>query len=209
MKRIGITQRVEFVQNYAERRDCLDQRWAAFIWELNCLPIPLPNISTERVSTIVGGLKLDAILLSGGNSISELEPGAVNAAPERDAFEFALLDEGLSQNIPVFGICRGMQIINLYFGGKLTNIKDHVAVRHPIFPEDSEFHLPETVNSYHNWGILPEGLAHQLSMVAHDSEGNVEAFCHREKKVYGIMWHPEREYPSNHRDIELFRKVFL
>ena len=51
MKRIGITQRVERIESYSETRDCLDQRWSDLVWQLGYIPIPLPNILPEHVST--------------------------------------------------------------------------------------------------------------------------------------------------------------
>ena len=180
MKRIGITQRVECVKSYLERRDCLDQRWSEFIWELGCIPLPLPNILPSRVPELLDELKIDALLLSGGNSIASLNLLAVDVAPERDAFEIALLNEVWVRNITTLGICRGMQMINVYLGGELIPISGHVAVRHPIIPIDDNYLFPETINSYHNWGISPEGLADELEPIAVDIEGNIEAFEHRQ-----------------------------
>jgi gamma-glutamyl-gamma-aminobutyrate hydrolase PuuD len=209
MKRIGITQRVEQVQSHAERRDCLDQRWVAFVLQLKSIPVPLPNIPPAQVASFLDALSLDAILLSGGNSIASLDSTASDTAPERDAFEVALLDEALSRNIPIVGVCRGMQVINRHFGGKLQKTRGHVAVRHAIMPVDDRYPLPETVNSYHNWGIPREQLADELTPVAVDCDGHVEAFIHAEKNVLGIMWHPEREQPFDPLDIELIKRVLL
>lgn len=209
MKRIGITQRVEQVQSYAERRDCLDQRWAAFVLQLECIPVPLPNIPPAQVVRLVNGLNLDAILLSGGNSIASLDPSAGDAAPERDAFEAALLDEALKRNMPIIGVCRGMQMINHYLGGKFQKVLGHVAVRHALATVDERYHLPETVNSYHSWGISREHLADELTPLAVDGDGHVEAFTQVEKKVMGIMWHPERESPFDPLDIDLIKRILL
>lgn len=209
MKRIGITQRVERVQSYSERRDCLDQRWSAFVLELGYIPLPLPNVSPDQVAKLLDALSLDALLFSGGNTITRLDPSAHDAAPERDAFESALLGEALERNIPVVGVCRGMQIINLSMGGTLTPMSGHVAVRHTVSSMDVHNQLPETVNSYHNWGIPSEGLANDLRPMALDDEGYVEAFRHAEKPLLGMMWHPEREAPFNPLDIELIKRSLL
>jgi hypothetical protein len=50
MKRLGITQRVENIHSYNERRDCLDQRWAALTFHLGYFPVPLSNITIEQGS---------------------------------------------------------------------------------------------------------------------------------------------------------------
>ncbi len=209
MKRIGITQRVENIQSYSERRDCLDQRWAAFAFELGFTPIPLPNITPDKVAKLLDAVKLDAILLSGGNSITDLDPTASDVAPGRDAFEVALLSEALARDIPTIGVCRGMQMINVHLGGGLISVSGHVAVRHPIILLNKSYQLPKLVNSFHNWGTKADSLAKELEIIAVDSDNNVEAFEHKEKKLLGIMWHPEREDPFNKLDIQLITRFLL
>jgi len=208
MKRLGITQRVEIIKKYDERRNCLDQRWTLFANQLGCLPLPLANIQAELVSDYVEALYLNGLLLSGGNSIASLDPSADDAAPERDAFELAIISEALNRSIPIIAVCRGMQILNKYMGGRVSPIKGHVAVRHTLLSLDSLHPLPETTNSYHKWSIGPDDLAEDLTPIATDKEGNIEAFQHIEKKLLGIMWHPEREHPFNELDIQLI-KSFL
>jgi N5-(cytidine 5'-diphosphoramidyl)-L-glutamine hydrolase len=210
MKRLGITQRVENIAAYSERRDCLDQRWSVLADELGYIPIPLPNIGNKSVSKLLDSLQLDAIILSGGNSITQLNPGALDVAPERDAFEIALINEASIRAIPILGVCRGMQMINLYCGGQLSTIKGHVAVRHKlnIAPEYSEYIL-ETVNSYHNWAIKLSDLAPDLIPIARDEQGNIEAFIYKTQAMLGIMWHPERERPFKQQDIKLIKKFLL
>ena len=208
MKRLGITQRVETVQHY-ERRDSLDQRWSSFILKLGYVPVPLPNIKAIGVAGLLDGLDLDAILLSGGNSITSLDPSASDVAPERDAFESALLGEALIRNVPVIGVCRGMQMIHNYLGGELTPVISHTDVDHSIVLLKKDYQLPELVNSYHNWGINAVDLAKGLEIIAVDSEGKVEAFEHKKRKLLGIMWHPEREKPFNRLDIQLIKRFLL
>ena len=206
MKRIGITQRVELVQHYAERRDCLDQRWSTFVWELGYILQPLPNILPAQTHELIDSLSLDAIFLSGGNSLASLNPLADDAASERDAFESVLIDKAIERNIPVLGVCRGMQMMNVHLGGALKPIEGHSGIRHTLSQAKQGYHLPETVNSYHSWTIPYQELAKGLMPIAFDSEGNIEAFEHIENKLLGIMWHPERENPFNPLDIKLIKK---
>jgi gamma-glutamyl-gamma-aminobutyrate hydrolase PuuD len=208
VKRFGITQRVEYIESYAERRDCLDQRWSLFVQRLGYLPLPLANIQPEMVPLYMDSVGIDALLLSGGNSIASLDDSADDAAPERDAFEAALISEVLQRNIPIIAVCRGMQMINIYFGGKVSPITGHVSVRHTISSLDSDYTLPKTTNSFHNWSIAPTDLARNLIPLAVDCDGNIEAFQHAERKLLGIMWHPEREQPFDELDLRLI-KSFL
>jgi gamma-glutamyl-gamma-aminobutyrate hydrolase PuuD len=205
MKRLGITQRVEYVDSYEERRDCLDQRWSELAHQLDYLALPLANIQAEMVPVYMDDLGLDAVLLSGGNTIATLSPSADNAAPERDAFELALIREALKRDIPTIAVCRGMQMINIQMGGHLSPIRGHVAVRHVLVPAETDSQLPETTNSYHDWSIAPGDLATGLIPLAFDADGNIEAFRHSEKSVLGIMWHPEREQPFCELDLQLIK----
>jgi len=209
MRRIGITQRVESVHAYSERRDCLDQRWSTLVLELDCLPMPLPNIPPDQVSGLLDELQLDGVFFSGGNSIASLDPNVDDAAPERDVFESVLFREILKRDIPGIGVCRGMQVINLFMGGTLAPVVGHVAVRHPVVSINSDYDFPDMVNSYHNWCIPPAGLANGLEPIAFDAAGNIEAFKHVEKSLLGLMWHPEREVLFESLDIELIKSTLL
>ena len=128
--RIGITQRVMEVPGTHERRDALDQRWARVITQLGGFPVPLSNCVGD-VAGYLAALDLAGVILSGGNDISCLE-GAQDIAPERDEFETQLVDACLASATPLAGICRGMQVLNLYFGGSLRRVEGHVARHHPI-----------------------------------------------------------------------------
>ncbi len=205
MKRLGITQRVEYVDSYEERRDCLDQRWSLLAHQLDYLALPLANVPPDMVSAYMDDLGLDAVLFSGGNTIASLGSAADNIAPERDAFELALIREALERDIPIIAVCRGMQMINIQMGGTLSPIRGHVAVRHPIVPSQTDLRLPDTTNSYHDWSISPGDLATNLIPLAFDTDGNIEAFRHPDKSVLGIMWHPEREQPFCELDLQLIK----
>ncbi len=206
MKRIGITQRVERIESYNESRDCLDQRWSTLLLEIGYIPIPLPNIKSNKVSSLLDALSLDGIIFSGGNSIAIVDEMANDISLERDTFEKALLKEAIRREINVLGVCRGMQILNVLLGGTLCKVQEHVAVKHPLSSLSDKYTFSKQVNSYHNWGITQKNLAKGLTPLAKDSDGNIEAFINEEKKTLGIMWHPERETPFDPNDIELIKR---
>lgn len=207
MKRIGLSQRVDQIGSYNERRDSIDQAWYKFLLASNYLPIPLPNIDKEHIEHLVSELDLDGLILTGGNSLSFLDWDAKDIAPERDECEAALIKFMLSKKLPVIGVCRGMQVINDYFGGLLSKVNDHIAVKHEITNLSKSIALPNSVNSYHSWGIMQDNLAPPLSPIAKDSQGNIEAFVNDEETLLGIMWHPERESPFNEMDIKLLKRI--
>ena len=209
MKKLGITQRVENIIEYNERRDCLDQRLSSLSYHLGFIPLPLPNLHLIDIQKYFDEVKLDAIILSGGNSIGALDSELDDISNERDEFEFSILELAIIRKIPVFGICRGLQIINLFFGGTLSRIQEHVNNNHEIEIESSySGQLPEIVNSYHNWGINQSELSSELKPIAWDSKMNVEACIHIENPIAGVMWHPEREKPYK-KDIEFMSNLLL
>ncbi|WP_375748237.1 gamma-glutamyl-gamma-aminobutyrate hydrolase family protein [Vibrio sp. HN007] len=209
MKRIGITQRVDIIESYGERRDALDQQWYDLVMQLNAIPIPLPNIHSELVPTLLHELNLDAVIFTGGNNLTYLDPTSRDCAPERDAFELTLISELEKNDIPFLGVCRGMQIINHYYSGSLIAIKNHVATRHKIYGVEDSFKFASHVNSFHNWAIPHEGLANELNAIALDENNNVEALIHKTKKIAGMMWHPERESDTDATDLNFIKEILL
>lgn len=195
MKKLGITQRVEVHEAYDERRDCLDQRWSGFALSLGALPLPLPNTSAHKAKIFVEIMGLDAIFLSGGNSLAAFEKDSNHIATERDEFEFALIHAARENDIPIIGFCRGMQILNVFFGGKINEVEGHVGSQHHIHPVNSTEIFPKRVNSFHTWGISQNNLSPELEPLALDDCGNIEAFQSKKMKILGLMWHPERDYP--------------
>jgi gamma-glutamyl-gamma-aminobutyrate hydrolase PuuD len=201
-RRIGITQRVADISGYGERRDCLDQRWAAVLAELGLVPVPLCNCSPD-VDGYLRALDLRGVILSGGNDIARLE-GARDTAPERDAFEWRLIERCLASRIPLAGVCRGMQALNLYFGGRVRRLDGHAARRHAIEVDG----VRREVNSYHGWGIAAGDLGDGLYSTASADDGTVEALSHSSQLCHGIMWHPEREPRLELPDAGFLCRVF-
>jgi putative glutamine amidotransferase len=211
VKRIGITQRVELIAAYGERRDCLDQQWTVLMEAAGLTVTPIPNGLTDVIAW-AEACELDGLVLSGGNDLSHM-PSAVNIAPERDRTEASLLCWAERNRIPVLAICRGMQMMHCWLGGELERIEGHVACRHPIRIPCGSTRLAgrdgELVNSFHSWGISRNSLASTVSELAWSEDGYVEAFEHNNLPWVGVMWHPERESPFSIRDLDLLRSQFL
>jgi len=197
MKAVAVTQRVSVIPAYGERRDCLDQAWIRFLAACGLLPVPLPNI-TGAALVLCERAGISGLVLTGGNDLAALG----GDAPERDAVEIALLDWAERRDLPVLGVCRGMQTIQRRFDVPLCRVEGHVSQRQAIRIDGER----REVNSYHHFGALESRPPLEVWAVADD--GVVKAVRHTALPVTGIMWHPERSDPFSSDDMDLFRKVF-
>ena len=153
------------------------------------------------------------LLLTGGLDIhprfygQEPDPVAnVRASVARDEVEFALLREALTRDMPVLGICRGMQLINVAFGGSLLqDIQGHrlwKADRHPLFVSPGSklgaivgAGARHRTNSRHHQGLKDPQKAPELLASAYMvSDGVIEGLeSPAHSWVIGVQCHPERE----------------
>jgi len=205
VKILAISQRIEKIEEYSEIRDSLDQSWTRLISRLDFLPVPLPNLVSPF--NFIETVKPSAIILSGGNTINNIDKADPSSSIQRDNFEEGILTIAIERGIPVVGVCRGMQMINLFFKGSTSKSKGHVGARHNVNFEGkySEFNT-RPVNSYHKWCISESDLGNSLMPFAIAEDKTIEGFYHKDHPIFGIMWHPEREEPYNNYDINLLKK---
>jgi len=197
MKRILITQRVDVAAAGEERRDALDQRWIDLLQAADLEPVVVPNNADWVRAHLTAGTD-DGLLLSGGNSLV----ACGGQAPERDAAERQLLRAAVARGTPVLGVCRGMQVILDFFGGKLRPVTGHVAPALTIAVRGED----TVVNSYHDWGATVAPVDLDVWAVAPD--GVIKAVRHVHLPVWGVMWHPERCRPFRPADLDLLRRIF-
>ena len=197
-KRFGISLRVELIENYSEKRDVLSQEWTNFLQKLAITPILIPN-TLDDVKSYISDLGIDGIILSGGDNIGEF--------PERDKTEKQILDYAIEKRFPVLGVCRGMQIINEHFAGKVlaNDNNSHVGKPHQIHIMDQKFskllgHDNIQVNSFHNNIITKKSMGTKLQAFAlSDHDDTIEGYYHQDFPIIGVMWHPERDMISKHQ----------
>lgn len=197
MKRIALTQRVEIIPAYGERRDALDQRWSQFLLHAGLWPIIVPN-DPAYVEVILKQETFDGLLLTGGNSLVRYGGEAL----ERDEIESRLLNYAIARKLPVLGVCRGMQMLLDRYGATLQQVSGHTVAQQEINIEGRRVQ----VNSYHDWGTCEA--PSDLEVWARADDGVVKAVRHRRQSLWGIMWHPERCIPFRFEDLALVRRVF-
>ncbi len=175
----------------------------------------------ENVSTLAG---LDGLLLAGGSDVDPAMYGAPRDAKtgepdrDRDNLETALLREALERDIPVFAICRGLQLLNVALGGGLIqHIDGHRCPEqqavHPIAIASpsrlkSILEVDEyVVNSRHHQCV--EQLASGLVVAARAPDNVIEALeLPRKRFVLAVQWHPEdRMGGADAKLFEAFREA--
>ncbi len=192
-KRVALSQRVVHIGNRDETRDELDQRWPALLEALGYIPIAVPNL-LHNVDQWLKELEISMIILTGGNDLHHLE-GATDASQHRDETEARMIGYAVTHELPLLGVCRGMQMMVCHFGGALVQRVGHVATTHPITPLSSTINLPlrsGPVNSFHNWVVESSGVPPHFEILATSDDGAVEAIRHTTLPHAGVMWHPER-----------------
>lgn len=195
MKRIALTQRVQEVNG--EKRDALDQRWSAFCKACNILPILIPN-HLPLIPSFLEYLDIQGFILTGGNTLHAY----CGDAPERDEVEIAIVDYAIHCQLPILGVCRGMQLIQHYFKVRLEKVENHVNQPHTITWNNRL----ESVNSYHLYGTKTD--CSELETLAKAEDGVIEAIRHPIYPIAGVMWHPERCNPFENRDLTFVKELF-
>lgn len=207
---VALTMRLAKASDYEEDRDALSHDWCRYLSHFDVTPVFVPNTLDDPAGYLTK-IGVGALLLTGGDDLGPLEGEKQGPAPTaRDVTERHLLDASIMSGLPVLGICRGLQVINVFFGGRITRDiaaatgGDHVASTHSVqmLEGGSEFE----VNSYHNQGVCADDMAPVLEAVAMSDDGVVEALRHPELDIEAVMWHPERGNPASDLDEEIFGK---
>ena len=211
-KIIALSQNIK-INKYNEIEDCVNVRWTKFVEILNCIPFYIPTSNQEMIKYYFDTFQFDGVILTGGNDVyknKKTENIISKLSETRNDVENEILKISLKKNIPILGVCRGMQFINTYLGGKLSMVENHSGNHKHIIINCSKgkYEFPNKVNSFHNYAIPNNFNSVHTEILAKDEENNIEAFCHFEKKVLGIMWHPEREEPFNNLDVNLAKEFF-
>ncbi len=203
----------------------LAPQYAAAVCQAGGLPVLFPPQCPEA-RTILS--RCDALVLTGGGDISPNLYGApcddsIHAVhPDRDTSEIALAREAIAQRIPVLGICRGLQIMNVALGGDLLqDLPKTVGARicHRDAQHDPVMHkvivLPGTlleaivekdtleISSWHHQAIANMAPSLRINAIAED--GVIEAVdMPGNPEVFAVQWHPEHTAAGDPHQQALF-----
>lgn len=234
MKKIGITAGLIINKNSRftdYKMVSVADNYVKSLTKVGAIPIVLPVLEDENI--IKELIKnLDGIILTGGEDIhpkyygEDEKPKLGEYNVERDEFDLKLAKIALELNIPILGICRGAQIINVASGGNLYqdieyadidsfkhDYEDEQALeRHNVIIEDGSiisevFGLEVMVNSFHHQSV--KKLGKNLKITGISDDGIIESFEGTKKGnlVLGIQWHPEMMAANgNEKMINLFEK---
>lgn len=196
MRKAIVSMRVAETAEYSERRNCIAYDYITTLEARDLHVILVPN-NTKLARAYLRADDVGILVLTGGNTVAGRNASAAEVPrdvyPERDRTERELLELALKMGVPVLGICRGAQFLNVHFGGTLTSdIGGHAGTLHQLTSPHG-FLNGKVVNSYHNQGIGPRDLAAVLEPIASSGDGYIEAFRHPAHRIVGIMWHPERD----------------
>ena len=190
------------------------------------LPLILPETCPEDAERYVS--LVDGLLVPGGGDVSPLLygqepcPKVSSFRRESDLFELAVIRAAIRRGIPIFGICRGIQVINVAMGGTLiqdipSQVPGSICHRqttrrwelaHSVQAEPGSLLEQVTgmrrleVNTFHHQAI--DQPAPGLIVTAHAPDGVIEAVESADRKIFAVQWHPENLFSRG----EEFRKLF-
>jgi len=185
-----------------------------------------PDLDIVRLSSVESNApevaRLDGLMLTGGGDVGPRFYGGAEPSPlvkdvneQRDEFEFRVIESALENEVPILGVCRGMQVMNVHLGGSLyldlqtAGFENHSSglsapSEHPIsIRPHSMLHAiagstEAVVNSYHHQAV--ERLGKGLVETARTRDGVLEAaeWALKDEAPFLMLvqWHPERQQDS-------------
>jgi putative glutamine amidotransferase len=181
-------------------------------------PVLLPPLGFSDVSF------LDGLVIAGGSDVDparygeSAHPETIGVRPDRDATEFALVESALEAGLPLIGVCRGMQVLNVVLGGTLTqHIPDvtGTSAHRPVVGQFGRTHVEmapgsavadilggaATVSCSHHQAV--DRLGDGLTVTARSADGVVEAVeLAGADFALGVQWHPEQD-----AEVRLFKAL--
>lgn len=205
-KLIGIT------TDLKDKHNSIEESYSRAVEFYGGIPVLIPTLS-DRTGYLAGIVqRIDGLIIPGSR---DMDPEFYNQKPhpkinpmsiDRTRAEFEVLEKALARNIPVLGICGGMQLINVFYGGNLYQ-DIQALLPDALTHEKGAVHRIDTeknsqlgkvlkqnfnVKSYHHQAVDKVGSG--LGVNARSPDGIVEGFENKSDRVLGVQWHPELEY---------------
>lgn len=203
--------------NKKDGLSCILQYYVDAVVKAGGAPILIPVMTNLAALGIIVN-SLDGLIMSGG---ADINPLFVNEEPipqlqdvdtVRDTYDLSVLRLAMNRQLPIMGICRGHQVMNIAFGGSIyqdiyaqhphsllkhSQSQSRDQASHTVFIEPGENNLHNVfgdstkvaVNSFHHQAI--KEIAPEFRATATAPDGINEGIEHIEKPVFGIQWHPE------------------
>jgi putative glutamine amidotransferase len=231
---IGISGSIMILENGrfpGYRRSYVNEDYVKAVTAAGGIPVILPMLSDKSVIDHYIQ-SIDALVLSGGHDVEPMYYGEQplqkigRTLPERDDYDIMLIERAMEKEIPILGICRGMQIMNVAFGGSLYQDLDYIPecnLRHDQYSDPSLATHEVAVtsgsklhgilrqdrirtNSFHHLAV--KELAKPFKVVAKADDGVVEAVEHRDYPfAIGVQWHPEMMALNDDNMMKLFKAL--
>tara|TARA_B100001121_G_scaffold259884_1_gene239129 strand:- start:778 stop:1407 length:630 start_codon:yes stop_codon:yes gene_type:complete len=192
MKKINVyvSMRSSDSPTYLERRDAISHDWIKFYESNLIIPILVPN-AFDKIEKFLNNFPAKGLILTNGDDIEK--------NMKRKNTENRLIRYSIKKNIPIFGFCRGLQMINYYFGGSVKRIEknSHSDKTQKIDIIDNLYNSIKyknfTTKCYHDYAITEKTLSKSLIPFAISKDGYVEGAYHKSLPIIGVQWHPERQ----------------
>ena len=232
---IGLTPTPELLQmeHGSFRRHALSDNYSLAVESAGGIPVMLPA-HLQDIESVLD--HLDGVIITGGGDIDpirygqDVHPKTDGIDPERDAFELAVMTSALTRDLPILGICRGLQMFNVALGGTLVqDVGDLLPHATEHRQQSLHIHHEETfqtavlaagdhplrslvagetleVNSFHHQGI--DTLADALEVMATTEDGLIEAvYVPEATHAMAVQWHPEMLAPHQHEAAAIFQSL--
>lgn len=148
-----------------------------------------------RIST-----KTDLIVICGGNDLPFLKKNKANLF--RFNLSNTIYNKAIKKNIPIVGICYGAQFLAYKFKSKFKIKKNNIGNHRVYLKKEKKF---IKVNSYHN--TIISHLGEKLISKGIAEDNSIEYFAHKNKKIVGLQWHPERYKSFKKIDIKILSSI--
>lgn len=231
---IGISGSITVLENGrfpGYRRSYVNEDYVKSVILAGGVPLLLPLTTDPDIIQDYCSM-IDGLVLSGGHDVSPLAYGEQplmklgHTLPERDLFDKFLIEKALEKDLPILGICRGLQILNVTLGGSLYQDLEYIpncSIKHDQYHDpslatheiviDQSSKLYEIVgmerlktNSFHHLAV--KDLADGLKVTARSDDGVIEAVEHDAKDfVLGVQWHPEMMAATDESMKKLFESL--